>query len=650
MELKVRKDINILKGVALLLVTCFHSLFFNISGGFIGVDIFFVIAGFLSYNRLRRIGDLEEVKKYLFDRLLRILPILVVTNLIVLFFSYLVLLPIDFSKFTKELIGSTFFLSNLYYTIMGSYLESAPRLLQQQWSLSLEVQFYLSFSILLYWMFKYLSEKMVIINLVIVSFLSFIFSVYLTYIHPAISYYNLPTRYWEFTLGAIACYLYKAHILKLHSSMFFLSLFFLFGFSFFLDPTFKYPGWVTIVPVLITFFLLLKRNDSSELYLYPLNFLGAISYPFYLLYSSIHFLCVYRYYSIAFYDEIMLFFFVTVLSLIINKFYEDKNFIYYNFNLSLKSFFRFHFIILLLLALFGLLSQLQDLSRFQLNKSEDSLMTLTVNKYKYKDTDKCKLSDDLSYVLSGVYCILGDSNISPSTIVWGDSLTKALYIPADAYLTKQRKSSLMAVYNGCPPLLDVNVTFLRNETCKKHNNQIRSYITNNKKYIKNVVLFARYSEYIYGFGFAKGFDDYGARRENLIVAKDLNQRKVEFVRSLEKTLKFLNENNINVIIVYPIPENGISYPLRTVQSRLYNIDLPPPITNVEYGDSNKFVLDTFEGYFTQFNFKRIKPQLIFCGYQFCHYSINGNALYVDTVHLSPFAGSLLFNEIKDSLI
>ena len=209
--MQFRKDINGLRAIAVLAVVLFHFNASWLPGGFAGVDVFFVISGFLMTGIIFRginQGDFSVLKFYI-ARANRFIPALAVLCVALLLFGWFYLGPTEYRALGKHVAGSMAFLSNVFYWMEAGYFDAASheKWLLHTWSLSAEWQFYILYPLILVVLRKFMSAKKVKIAVLLITILCFIFSVIATYKWPSFSYYLLPTRAWEMLIGGIA-YLY----------------------------------------------------------------------------------------------------------------------------------------------------------------------------------------------------------------------------------------------------------------------------------------------------------------------------------------------------------------------------------------------------------------------------------------------------------
>jgi peptidoglycan/LPS O-acetylase OafA/YrhL len=208
-----RREIDGLRALAVLPVILFHAGFQTFSGGFVGVDIFFVISGYLITSII--IAELEAgtftVINFYERRARRILPALFVVMFACLPFAWFWLLPGDMKEFSQSLIAVTAFVSNILFWKTIGYFDAATELrpLLHTWSLAVEEQYYLLFPpfLMLAWRF---GKNTVLAVLIVVTITSFALAQWGSVNKPAPGFYLLPTRGWELLVGAfIAIYFSK---------------------------------------------------------------------------------------------------------------------------------------------------------------------------------------------------------------------------------------------------------------------------------------------------------------------------------------------------------------------------------------------------------------------------------------------------------
>lgn len=206
--MKFRKDINGLRAVAVIAVVLFHFNNEWLPGGFAGVDVFFVISGYLMTKIIFEgvENGTFSILAFYSSRAKRIIPALAVCCLVLVLFGWFFLSVIDYEVLSKHVLSSITFLSNIVYATEQGYFDSSSheKWLLHTWSLSVEWQFYLLFPIFVYFLLKIMSYGKARIAVLITTAFSFLISAIATDIWPSYSYFLLPTRAWEMLVGGIA--------------------------------------------------------------------------------------------------------------------------------------------------------------------------------------------------------------------------------------------------------------------------------------------------------------------------------------------------------------------------------------------------------------------------------------------------------------
>ena len=203
-----RLDINGLRAWAVVAVVLYHFGLTGVSGGFVGVDVFFVISGFLMtgiiVSALER-GSFSLWSFYL-ARARRIMPALIVLCAAVLLLGWFILMPKEYQPLGRHARESLLFVSNLTYLAEAGYFDTASheKWLLHTWSLSVEWQFYLLQPLLLMGIWRVFPSRRAVSNLLLgLALLSLGWSIWLTVDNPNRAFYLLQSRAWELLLGAL---------------------------------------------------------------------------------------------------------------------------------------------------------------------------------------------------------------------------------------------------------------------------------------------------------------------------------------------------------------------------------------------------------------------------------------------------------------
>ena len=353
-QLKYLGHIDLLRAIAVLLVILFHLDFNLFQGGFIGVDVFFVISGFLITRLISHEYEQSgkvDFKKFYLRRIRRLIPSLFLIIGLAFLLTFLVFSPSDFINATTSMFMSSLALSNFYFLAQSNYFDvsSAFKPLLHTWSLGIEEQFYLLYPATLFLLLKtFKANRGVVISLsfffaisllltVFTSFYgisSFISEIFLpkdqmTSSVSSLQFYLLPFRMFEFLTGAIIVFIpapkIKSELFKLVLN---LSGFVLILLSaFFFNKDILYLSALNIIPCLGAGLILWFPYSKHLSFLFenkPIKYIAKISYTLYLVHWLI--IVVYRYIfggEFRFLDQIILLSITFSLSAIIYKYYEN---------------------------------------------------------------------------------------------------------------------------------------------------------------------------------------------------------------------------------------------------------------------------------------------------------------------------------------
>ena len=303
--MKYRADIDGLRTLAIVPVVLFHAGVSSMSGGFIGVDVFFVISGFLItgilFRELIETGRVSIARFYA-RRVRRLLPALLIVIAATLILSQFFLPPTgERQSLAISSIAALFFASNFYFwrTQTGYFAESAESLpLLHTWTLAVEEQFYIGWPIMIvlvgFLAFKFGKDKArwLLITITIVGILSFVLSFWLSEARPKAAFFLVVTRAWEFAIGAILAMSLQGKLLPKSKNTGWLVIIGIAAIIysvFMFDSATKWPGWAALVPTLGTAAIIAGGALSTKpslmtgfLSTRPMVYVGKLSYSWYL--------------------------------------------------------------------------------------------------------------------------------------------------------------------------------------------------------------------------------------------------------------------------------------------------------------------------------------------------------------------------------
>lgn len=315
MHFKYRPDIQGLRAIAVLLVFFSHAHWSPFSGGFVGVDVFFVISGYVitrlllkEYDQNRRI----TLNRFYARRLQRLLPALAFMLLLSTLISLFIFTPYEQLFQSKSAISASLWLSNIYflYSDLDYFGRAATEsLFLHTWSLGVEEQFYLMWPFIILIGVGHFSRgdrtpnlaSILLLTLCVSAMLSFA----LAFTSPKHAFYLMPPRSWQFALGALVAYSqatktkgWSCHLSPLVSEWVALTgfLMILLG-AMYYDNTTPYPNWQVSVPTIGTALMLLAYRHGKATFigktlsLQPIRWFGDVSYSFYLWHWPILLFC-----------------------------------------------------------------------------------------------------------------------------------------------------------------------------------------------------------------------------------------------------------------------------------------------------------------------------------------------------------------------
>lgn len=283
-----RFDINGLRAIAVIAVIVFHYQDSWLLGGFAGVDVFFVISGFLMTKIIFSgiDGGGFNIASFYSSRIKRIIPPLAVVLLMVLFFGYAFIEPLNYQIIGEHIKASLLFISNVTYMNESGYFDhdSLGKYLLHTWSLSVEWQFYIVYPVVILLAKKILTIKNIKSMLLFLSISLFVVNLLITNNNPLSSYYEIYSRAWELLVGGLA-YIYPlknfpSNSRRVLSTGFVIMLIALF---FFIDKQDPWPGMYAIFPVGLTYAILLLNGNPLILSNPLVQYIGTISYSMYLV-------------------------------------------------------------------------------------------------------------------------------------------------------------------------------------------------------------------------------------------------------------------------------------------------------------------------------------------------------------------------------
>jgi peptidoglycan/LPS O-acetylase OafA/YrhL len=627
--MQFRKDINGLRAIAVIAVVLFHFNSGWMPGGFAGVDVFFVISGFLMTRIIFRGIEQQNfsILKFYVARANRIIPALAVLCLVLLVFGWFYLAPLEYKTLGKHIVSSMGFLSNVIYWRESGYFDavSHEKWLLHTWSLSAEWQFYIIYPLVLVGMRKFMSVKVMKATVLLATVLGFIFCVIATYQWPNPAYYLLPTRAWEMMIGGVA-YLYPLALKdKSKKLLEWLGLALIFSSYFLISKVSPWPGYLAIFPVLGAFLIIqAQRNDSFITSNVVFQKLGAWSYSIYLWHWPI--VVVIYYFSL---NEVYIYLGI-VLSILFgfisNRYIEQIKFSN-NFNGLITYLKCKPLYMVLVVGVLGALTFIEN-GLVKLAPYEYQLLIQNAKPSPYRN--KCHIGE---YQDPAESCEYFGSNISWAT--FGDSHSVEIAYALADKLKLDDVGLKHFSFSSCKLSYKEAESFSK---CSKWYNETVNYILHDKK-IMNVVFNHRFITNLFSGDDANYPEPY-----NSVVTDEV----IRITKHMDELIVELASNKDNVYIFYPIPElhrniNQLIGKALINENSLINI----LGTNLAwYEERNKYVINHFDNSNYPVNVHLLKPQDVFCDENNCYAVKDGIPLYYDGNHPSVVGAAKLVELIK----
>lgn len=609
---KFRYDVNVLRAFAVLSVVIYHFNDRLLPGGFIGVDVFFVISGFLITKIILESVDNNSFSFKLFylNRANKIIPPLIILCLTLLFFGYFFISPIEYRSLGKHVFSSLSFISNFIFLSESGYFDSSSlhKWLLHTWSLSLEWQFYLIYPLFLILIYKNLPHYKFIFSLIL--FIGLIFSIFFSSYDANSSYYLLHARYWEFLIGGFIC-LFPLKINKKYSSAISTICFFTIFFTFlFFDKQMLWPGFYSFIPVISVVILILINNSNYFLNkLEILQFIGKTSYSTYLWHWPIVVLMRKLDYMDYYIYGIFLSFLLGFFSW---KFIETKKFFTFSFVKSASGLNYLFFLIIVSLSFYiymnnGLNQRFIDLNGG--NKSPKRHCAVNVGDYK-KPSGSCTFFSD---------------NVSWAVI--GDSHSIELSYSLASFFKDNNIGIRQFSYQGCFP----NFNSLDWNNCTNWYNESIKYIVNDPT-IKYVLISHRFSN-VFDLKFNNA-------------TKNFSDKAIVNASNFIYIVNEFTSHGKHVFILGPIPELKENIAMNMTKNLLNGKDIHNimGLSKEDYLSQNNLFFSFIDENFSADNVKLIDVTNNFCDSLNCFAVWNGNVLYFDKDHPSLLATDIIVND------
>ena len=601
-------------------VVFFHYFPSIIPNGYLGVDLFFVISGFLISLYIFR--EVRQKKFTLLNfynrRIKRIIPATIFLLFFFKIFSILLFTKFDLINFSKSLFYSIFFSSNFFFWLDGGYFGANDKLkpLLHLWSLAVEEQFYIFFPIIFYFILKF-SKKIEIIILIVLFFIlsSLVLNIYLVNLggqNPA--FFLLPTRIWNFGFGILAMLLYISKN-KFHTDLeiIFYILMIIIGF------VLKIPYLPENFIIILFSLMILKKKFPKKFILHFLfhnkvvQYIGIISFSLYLWHWPMLVFLEYYYVTEI---KILSKFIILILSILFSILSYHLIEFNFRYKYKIKNLFKLIFVSYSFFILFFLIQNLNNEKSYKKNSS-NYISQANLTNY------KCESSNFKFYFGKRGCLINDDANIENYEIALIGNSHAQMYVPSiRPHLKSNNKKAILLPMNHCLPTLNINLS----QECIERSNEFFSDYSNDDN-IKTVIIATSWWH-------KQIFD--GSRYIDDPHHKLLAESIIDLIEKLKA-----KEKRVFLIGPIQVPQYDLPQELSRLikfkhineKELLNRLEVKKEIYDKEYNYVNNIFNKKLGNYFLQMN----KYQ---CDEKKCYYYNSEGIIFADGSHISKYGASL----------
>jgi len=622
--MKHRNDIDGLRAVAVVSVLLFHTRVFHMLGGFVGVDIFFVISGFLITTLI-----LEDIRKDRFSIIMfyerrgrRLLPALVLVLFVTSVAAHTTLLPSDARDYGRTLIATLFFSSNLLFARQTGYFDAPAEMqpLLHTWSLAVEEQFYILYPLFLFLVTRYFRKRYAIaIGVVLTASLAL--SLRNIGAHTSANFYLPFTRAWELLTGGVLAIkiIPELRSRTLANALAVVGLG-LIGYSVFaFSPATLFPGFNALYPCVGAALIIYSGTQTETfvgrmLSLKPIVFIGLISYSLYLWHWVI--IVFTKYYLVRPLTQVETACVIlgSVIIASLSWWFVELPFRGRGAIGSRSWFFSGAAVASLLLCSYGGLAYLTNgiASRF----TGEARLLADGGKDKWQRADEC----------DGKICHVGKGS-NDDFMLWGDSHAGALSPAIVDVAVTESLSGWVAYKGACAPLLQLR-RYDQDVDCRGFNEGVLEHIKNHR--IKNVFLHARWGLYTEADRYKRELGGPALLTPNL----QEKENYAEFARLVDSTLKELRKLDLNVVIIASVPEVGINVPTALARAYISGKSLDVAPRYAEFTERQARTFQVLRDAANEYSVLIVYPHEVLCNTSACLIVKDDRPFYFDDNHLS----------------
>lgn len=665
--MQYRPEIDGLRAIAVLFVIFYHLDALTIGVGFAGVDIFFVISGYLIGGQIiqEKMSGTFSFRNFYARRARRILPALFVTILVSMAVGWMIMLPEDYRYFLGGAATALLSVSNYWFAARIDYFNplAATDPLVHTWTLGVEEQFYLLVPLLIVVLWRFLRPHLFLV-LLSITFASFALSIWLSHTSPQLAYYILPTRAWELLAGVLIAM--KETRLRTQVSENWQkgiansALFILIIGVLAIPSDANWPGSFAVVPVLSTAVFLAfgsgRSLAASLLSLRAMKAIGLVSYSAYLVHQPIlGFLSYAEMPPSTVAAKAMVFVATFLLA------YASWRFIETPFRRrQMRPLIGRGLLGSAALLIFGLSVGGHVSKGYPKRMPKEVDAILAVENSFGENYERClAVRKSVASLNLDETCVIGPAT-PPKVALWGDSHAASILDALSDGLSNQGLSTKAFLLSSCLPVPNLfNAGQKRTDQCAAFNEQVLAKIQDNTT-LEVVVLVATWDNYFLSestpdmFG-RRGVDGFYAYPSDASPNMPEDQRRAGVQIAVQDLLDALIKAGRKVVIVNSVPRPDVNIPRYAAFQVLNGKGFPKDLSydrslfEAQTSFSRKLFSETTRA-FTSSDVAVVEPEAVLCTETRCKVIEETDILFTDGNHLSLFGSQRLAPSIVSSVL
>ncbi len=642
-NIKYRADIDGLRAFAVVSVVINHYFPELLKGGFVGVDVFFVISGYLVtsiiYSNIKK--NQFSISDFYWSRVRRLFPSLLLMLAVLFVAGWVLLLANEFSELGKQMVAGLSFVANFLFYSESGYFEKASVLkpLLHLWSLGVEEQFYLIWPLLIFLLGRLPKIRLQSI-LIFLCVVSFLFNIFYIQLEQIFVFYLLPGRLWELAVGAILAVSTEESSEKqgglLRSVLSVMGLILLVISVFCVENSVFFPGFWALLPVLGAAFVIGAGSfaPTNKILSHPkLVFLGLISYPLYLWHWP-----VLSFANIVLSQEVSVYLRIALMGL--SLLLAVLTFKYVELPLRKKKIvprkMLIYLVVTAVMLSMAFFTWMSNGFKFRYPEIESARASILID-----EVDEPLKPQGICLKSNAEDCVVAFPDRAPTVALLGDSHGRSLYFGLKKYYAAKNENLILVSTAGVAPLSGVKIQGLSVAV----NADINLDFVSQLKSVHTVILTGFWASYFEEAGVVFSGNPYKNTLTDLEENSQASQNVI-FKKSLEKTFKrmlALQKNVIFIHDVFKVPFKINKCLKRPVVSNQTICNFTRSEVLLEQNGYRSAVQEILSRYT---DIQVFDPASILCPENTCEITYKGRFIYVDSHHLSNYGSELLSENFK----